>query len=122
VRGIGTDIVGVERMAGSLRRNATFAEAVFSAEERRYCEAQARPARHYAARFAAKEAFLKAVGRGIFDGIPLPEIEVVGGPGGQPLLRLGPAAAAALGDAGGLHALVSLSHEGGLALAFVVVQ
>jgi holo-[acyl-carrier protein] synthase len=122
VRGIGTDIVGVERIAGSLRRSAAFAEAVFSPEERRYCDAQARPAQHYAARFAAKEAFLKAIGRGIFDGVALPDIEVVGGAGGQPLLRLGPTAAAALGEVGGLRALVSLTHEGGLALAFVVIH
>lgn len=122
MRGIGTDIVGVERLAGSLRRSTAFAEAVFSPEERRYCEAQARPAQHFAARFAAKEAFLKALGRGIFDGIALPDIEVVAGPAGQPQLRLGPTAAAALGEAGGAAALVSLTHEGGLALAFVVIH
>ncbi len=112
----------VERIARSLHRLPAFAEAVFSPEERRYCDAQPRPPQHYAARFAAKEAFLKAVGRGIFDGVSLPEIEVVRELDRAPALRLGPTAAAALAAAGGRDALVSLSHDGGMALAFVVVR
>jgi holo-[acyl-carrier protein] synthase len=121
MKGIGTDIVDVERLAAKIRRRASFVEMVFSADERRFCEAQARPAQHFAARFAAKEAFLKALGRGVFSGVPLSEIEVVREKGGRPGLRLGPAAAAALGAAGGRQALVSLSHEGGMAIAFVAV-
>jgi holo-[acyl-carrier protein] synthase len=118
---VGTDIVEIARIGRSLRRQPAFAEAVFSEEERRYCEAQARPDQHYAARFAAKEAFLKAVGRGVLDGVALGEIEVTRAPDRAPALRLGPTAAAALAAAGGREALVSLSHDGGIALAFVVV-
>jgi holo-[acyl-carrier protein] synthase len=118
---VGTDIVEVERLARSLRRQPEFATSVFSDEERRYCDAQARPEQHYAARFAAKEAFLKAVGRGVLDGVPLPEIEVVRAPRQAPAFRLGPSAAAALANAGGREALVSLSHDGGMAVAFVMV-
>ena len=118
---VGTDIVEVERLARSLRRQPAFATSVFSDEERLYCDAQARPAQHYAARFAAKEAFLKAVGHGVLDGVALPEIEVVRAPREAPALRLGPSAAAALADAGGRQALVSLSHDGGMAVAFVMV-
>jgi holo-[acyl-carrier protein] synthase len=122
MRGVGADIVDVERLARSLRRGPDFAESVFTDGERRFCEAQARPDRHFAARFAAKEAFLKAVGRGVLDGVELRDIEVVREDGGRPALRLGPTAAAALARAGGAEALVSLSHDGGIALAFVVVD
>ncbi len=122
MRGVGTDIVEVERLERSLARGASFAETVFTDGERRFCESQARPAQHFAARFAAKEAFLKAVGRGVLDGVALRDIEVVREAGGRPSLRLGPSAAAALAAAGGTGApLVSLSHDGGMALAFVVV-
>jgi holo-[acyl-carrier protein] synthase len=121
MRSVGTDIVEIARIGRSLRRQPAFAEAVFSEEERRYCDAQARPDQHYAARFAAKEAFLKAVGRGVLDGVALGEIEVTRAPDRAPALRLGPTAAAALAAAGGREALVSLSHDGGMALAFVVV-
>ncbi len=121
MRSVGTDIVEIARIGRSLRRQPAFAEAVFSEEERRYCDAQARPDQHYAARFAAKEAFLKAVGRGVLDGVALGEIEVTRAPDRAPSLRLGPTAAAALAAAGGREALVSLSHDGGMALAFVVV-
>lgn len=119
--GVGTDIVDVHRLAASLRRQGAFAETVFTGEERRFCEAQPHPERHYAARFAAKEAFLKALGLGVFSGVALQEIEVVREASGRPRLRLGPSAAAALRAVGGDDALVSLSHDGDMALAFVVV-
>jgi holo-[acyl-carrier protein] synthase len=119
---IGTDLVQIERVAKILRRQPAFAETVFSSEERRYCDAQARPEQHYAARFAAKEAFLKAVRRGVLDGIALGEIEIVHDRAGAPAFQLGPAAAAALAAIGGREALVSLSHDGGMALAFVMVR
>jgi holo-[acyl-carrier protein] synthase len=122
MQSIGTDLVDVARLGRSLRRQPAFAETVFSEEERRYCDARARPERHYAARFAAKEAFLKAVGRGVLDGIALAEIEVIREEGQAPAFRLGPNAAAALAATGGRQALVSLSHDGGMALAFVVVR
>lgn len=122
IAGIGTDLVEVARLEKSLARTKEFASRVFTAAERRYCEARARPGEAYAARFAAKEAFLKAVGRGILDGIPLAQIEVVNEPSGEPRLVLGPAAAKAMRERGAREASVSLSHAGGNAVAFVVVQ
>jgi holo-[acyl-carrier protein] synthase len=121
MRSVGTDIVEIARIGRSLRRQPAFAAEVFSADERSYCDAQARPEQHYAARFAAKEAFLKAVGRGVLDGVALDEIEVTRSGDRAPAFRLGPTARAALTEAGGREALVSLSHDGGVALAFVVV-
>lgn len=119
--GVGTDIVSIARLDRSLSRGAAFAESVFSDEERRFCDAQRRPAQHYAARFAAKEAFLKALGVGIFTGVALRDIEVQRDGDGAPRLRLGPTAAAALERAGGAAPLLSLSHENDLAIAFVVI-
>lgn len=122
VKGVGTDIVAIERLARSIRRRPAFLSAVFSDEERLYCEAQARPEQHYAARFAAKEAFLKAVGRGVFGGVALRDIEVVREADRGPVLRFGATATDALSAVGAVEALVSLSHDGDIALAFVVVK
>ncbi|MGI5860845.1 MAG: holo-ACP synthase [Myxococcales bacterium] len=119
--GIGTDIVEIDRLERSLQRER-FAEGVFGEREQAYCEARPRPAQHYAARFAAKEAFLKALGLGIFSGVALRDIEVVREGDEAPRLELGPTAARALEAAGCTQALVSLSHAGNLACAFVVVQ
>jgi holo-[acyl-carrier protein] synthase len=121
LRGVGTDIVDVSRLARSMRRRNAFADAVFGSEERRFCDSQRRPELHYAARFAAKEAFLKALGLGILGGVELTDIEVVCGREGPPRLRLGPTAAAALSRAGGAAAVLSLSHERRMAIAMVVL-
>jgi holo-[acyl-carrier protein] synthase len=121
VRGVGTDIVDVNRLARSLRRRDEFAETVFSSDERRFCDSQRYPEHHYAARFAAKEAFLKALGLGIFSGIALTDIEVVRHRDSGPQLRLGPTAAAALARVDGKAPLLSMSHHRHVTLAIVVV-
>jgi len=121
VAGIGTDLVEVARLERSLQRTRSFAERVFTKAERDYCGRRKSSGEAFAARFAAKEAFLKAVGRGIFDGIPLTQIEVVNAESGEPRLSLGPAARRAMEERGGPDALVTLSHAGGNAVAFVVV-
>ena len=122
VKGAGTDIVHVARLGRSLARGPSFAREVFTSEERRYCELRHRPAQHFAARFAAKEAFLKAVGVGVFSGISLQDIEVVKDEVGPPRLRLGPSAARALERVGARRSHLSLSHERDYAIAFVVLS
>jgi holo-[acyl-carrier protein] synthase len=121
LRGVGTDIVDVSRLARSMRRRSAFADAVFGPDERGFCDSQRHPELHYAARFAAKEAFLKALGLGILDGVALTDIEVVCDREGQPRLRLGPTAATALSRAGGDAAVLSLSRERRMAIAMVVL-
>jgi holo-[acyl-carrier protein] synthase len=121
MRGVGVDLVDIERFSAKLARGGSFRAEVFSDAECGYCESQALPATHYAARFAAKEAFLKAVGRGLFEGIALNDIEVLRDRDAAPSLRLGPSASAALSAIGATEARVSLSHDGGLAIALVVV-
>ena len=86
--GTGIDIIEVERIAIRVGRDNGFKEFVFSKNEMSYCDAKASPFEHYAARFAAKEAFLKAVGRGWDSGLQWNEIEIVNESNGKPALRI----------------------------------
>jgi holo-[acyl-carrier protein] synthase len=118
VLGIGVDIVETARIQSSLDRfGDRFLRRVFTQGERDYCSSMPFPARHYAARFAAKEAVSKAFGTGIGSHIGWRDIEVMRKPTGEPYIQLhGPAAdlAATLGV---LHALVSLSHSDNYSVA-----
>lgn len=120
--GIGVDIVEIERVTRSLKRSARFAPTVFSRTERAYGKARPRPHQHLAACFAAKEAFLKALGEGIYSGIPLPQIEVVRRRSGEPWLRLGKEAKSRLAKRGYRTATVTLSHNRSSAVAVVLLQ
>lgn len=86
--GIGTDIIEVERVEEKLLRTEGLMAELFTHAEIAYCESKRFPAQHFAARFAAKEAFLKAMGTGWSDGYRFGEIEVVNDPAGKPGLRV----------------------------------
>jgi holo-[acyl-carrier protein] synthase len=117
---LGMDVVAVDRIrrliapeAGT--RAARFLERCFTQDERAYCDARRDPATHYAARFAAKEAAMKALGASRFT-----DFEVARGDG-APTLRLHGAAALAQARAGArLH--LTLTHDAGVAAAVVVVE
>lgn len=85
---IGVDIVEIERMRAILERTPSFKTRVFSEAERAYCDKKARPECHYATRFAAKEAVLKALGTGFSEGIGVRDIEVVLNAKGKPQVKL----------------------------------
>lgn len=85
---IGVDIVEIERMRAILERTPRFKKRVFSEEERDYCDKKGRPECHYATRFAAKEAVLKALGTGFSEGIGVRDIEVVLNAKGKPQVKL----------------------------------
>jgi len=87
IQGIGVDIVEVERIKQRITSNSGFCELVFSIEEIAYCTKKAIPYESYAARFAAKEAFLKAVGTGIDFTIDLNEIQVLNNEFGKPYFK-----------------------------------
>jgi holo-[acyl-carrier protein] synthase len=121
VVGIGIDLCPISRMARAMERHGgRFEERVFTAAERAYCRARANAAEHFAARFAAKEALLKALG--VPPGLSWHELEVCSGGDGAPRLALsGEAArAAAARGADALH--LSLSHSGDMAAAVVVAE
>ena len=71
---VGVDMVEIARMEKVLGRRPNFAKRVFTKEERAYCDRMARPAQHYAARFAAREAVLKALGTGFSRGIGFADV------------------------------------------------
>jgi holo-[acyl-carrier protein] synthase len=113
--GVGIDLLEIERMERALKRHPRLAERVFTAAERSYAAARARPGRHLAARFAAKEAVVKALG--LSGGFGLGEIEVV--PGEPPTARLSGRVAAA---AGGRNVTISLTHSRDFAAAVAIAD
>ena len=120
IGGVGVDLVDIARIDEISRRSERFAQRVFTADERRQGAARRGSARHLAACFAAKEAFLKAIGIGLWGGVPLRQIEVVHEPNRQPRLKLGPLAEQALRRAGCTSALLALSYERRVAVAVVL--
>jgi len=121
--GVGVDLAEVQRVADLLQKySGRFAARVFTDGERAYCESMPNPSLHFAARFAAKEAFLKAIGTGLARGISWKEIDIQRLASGQPVLVLTGQAAEELKRLGATRAHVSLSHTQGHACAMVVVE
>jgi holo-[acyl-carrier protein] synthase len=116
VLGMGIDLVDVARLEGLLARWPRMAARLFTEAERGYAAARHRPGEHLAARFAAKEATFKALGTG-WPAIGWHDVEVVREGGGPDLVLRGRAAELA----GGARSLVSLAHDGGLAVAQVLL-
>jgi len=87
--GIGTDIVNINRMEHSLKKHGfSFKNRIFSKKEISYCEKKKNSSSFYAKRFAAKEAFTKALGTGIRKGVNLKNIEITNNVYGKPLILL----------------------------------
>jgi holo-[acyl-carrier protein] synthase len=116
VPGIGLDLIEIERLERAIARRPSLATRVFSAGELEYAGRHRRPGRHLAARFAAKEAALKALGLG---GLRLHEVEVRGGGDTPPRLVLHGEAAARAASAG-IELAVSLTHSREHAAAVVM--
>ncbi|HUW59782.1 MAG TPA: holo-ACP synthase [Candidatus Bathyarchaeia archaeon] len=117
--GIGTDIVEVANIARRIE-NPPFLR-LFSDRERAYAEAQpARRAEIYAARWAAKEAFAKALGAGLRAEWPLDEIEIVHDASGRAMIEIGPALRPYLPAPSRIHC--SISHTAAFACAFVIIE
>jgi len=123
IAGIGVDLVHVPRIRQAIERwQERFLERVFTAEEIAYARRRRDPAEHLAARFAAKEAALKALGTGLSMGVRWREVEVRRARGEPPRLALS-GRTAALGAARGVRVLhVSLTHDGEYALAQVLAE
>jgi holo-[acyl-carrier protein] synthase len=113
--GLGIGLWGIERLDRTLDRHPRLAERVFTEAERDYAAARARPGRHLAARFAAKEAVVKALG--LSGGFGLREIEIVAGE--PPAVSLSGRAAEA---AGGERVEISLTHSRDFAAAVAIVD
>ncbi|MBK8480485.1 MAG: holo-ACP synthase [Proteobacteria bacterium] len=121
VIGIGLDLVTVSRFARMIERyGERLLGRLFTAGERAYCAKYAQPAQHYAARFAAKEALLKALG--VPHGLSWHELEVVSAASRAPQIHLSGRAAEAARQLGITRLLVTLTHERDLAAAMIVAE
>src|SRR5215467_11402185 len=119
--GTGIDSAEVERIAQSIGRfGARFTERVFTAEEIRYCESKANAVERYTARFAAKEAGMKAIGTGWSRGVRWQDIEVVRLPGGRPTIAFHGKASEIFRQTGGVRVHLSLTHSEQYAMAQVI--
>lgn len=121
ILGIGTDITEVARIAKSIENNS-FKIKVFSVTEIAYCESKVNKAENYAARFAAKEAFVKALGTGLRGKMAINEIEVVNDQLGKPSIHLLGKTAENLLDRNIQAIHISLSHVKDMAMATVVLE
>lgn len=118
--GVGVDMVEISRMERILKRTPRFRERVFSEEERAFCDATTRPAAHYACRFAAREAVLKALGCGFAPGVRYSDVTVGADAAGRPCALLSGRAAEVARERGVLAVAISLSFTREMAVANAV--
>ncbi len=118
IGGLGVDICEIDRMERALARHPTLSERVFTAEERAYCDGKARPAESYAARFAAREAVIKALGG--YRGKRWQDISVSRHPSGAPSIVLAGNAKVRADAMGISRVLITFTHERALAVAMAV--
>lgn len=122
VKGIGVDLVRIARVRQLIDRwDQRFLSRVFTAEELSYCLGRKRPEQHLAARFAAKEAALKALGTGLSFGVRWREIEVRRDRGEAPTIHFSGRMRDLSEERGATGNLVSLTHDGEYAMAHVLL-
>ncbi|MEO8041608.1 MAG: holo-ACP synthase [Acidobacteriota bacterium] len=120
---IGIDIVEVYRIAETMARTPRFAERVFTDRERKYCDMKgAAAAQSYAGRFAAKEAFLKALQTGWRGKITWQDIEILSDDQGVPSLHISGEAKTLFENSGAIEAHISISHTSEHAVAQVIFE
>ena len=123
IYGIGIDLVEISRMEQVMQRwGARFIRRVFTRNEAAFCSGRVFPASAFALRFAAKEAFSKAMGTGMRKGVRWRDIEVTSLPGGRPHLMLHGRSRALCREAKVSHVHLSLTDEGAYAAAVVVLE
>jgi holo-[acyl-carrier protein] synthase len=123
--GIGVDLAEVDRIRDALERaetGARFRDRIFTRGEQAYCERRKRKYESYAARFAAKEATMKALGSGWGRNVGWTEIEVVREPGGRPEIRLHGKTAAFASKLGIRRFALALTHTAETAMAEVIAE
>jgi holo-[acyl-carrier protein] synthase len=120
---IGVDIIEVRRVRETIERTPRFAQRVFTETERAYCESRgAVAAQHYAARFAAKEAALKALQTGWSGGITWQDVEVASKESGAPLILFHGRARELYDQSGATSAHLSIAHTTEHAIAEVILE
>ena len=121
--GLGLDIAEIDRIEAAITRHGTpFLERLFTPAEVSYCESHKNRFERYAARFAAKEAAMKALGTGWSRGVRWRDIEVAREPSGKPTIRLEGVAQQIAQRMGVKSISLSITHSGNLALAHVIFE
>jgi len=121
--GTGIDIAEVPRIADSIARfGERFLRRVFTEGEQRYCDSKANRSERYAARFAAKEAAMKALGTGWNHGVRWRDVEVCRQPGGRPTIQFHGKASEFAARLGAKHVALSISHTADQAIAQVILE
>jgi holo-[acyl-carrier protein] synthase len=121
--GTGIDIAEVPRIAQAINRHGDrFLRRIFTEGEIQYCESKANRVERYAARFAAKEAAMKALGTGWNHGVRWRDVEVCREPGGRPTIAFHGKAAEVASKLGAVHMALSLSHTASEAIAQVILE
>ena len=121
ILGVGIDLVGIEKIAKSVRRES-FLRKVFTPGETEACIGLSNPAEHFAGKFAAKEAFMKAIGKGIRQKVWFTQIEVLSSETGAPNIRASGEAARTMKEMGVTRVHASISHSEGMAVAVVILE
>lgn len=120
--GLGTDIIETERIEQLMARGTTYLQTIFTPAEIAYCESKSRKSQHYAARFAAKEATLKALGTGWRKGAAFCDIEVVNNGEGSPGVRVTGKVQELFAQHGIQHTSISMSHTHQSAIAVIILE
>lgn len=121
--GLGVDIAEIDRIEAAIRRHGqAFLERVFTPTEISYCEGHRNKFERYAARFAAKEAAMKALGTGWRKGVRWRDIEVKNQAGGKPTISLAGAAGEHAARLGATRFSLSITHSGNMAFAEVILE
>ncbi len=121
--GTGIDVAEVERVSAAITRYGDrFLERIFTPDERRYCDSKANRFERYAARFAAKEAAMKALGTGWNHGVRWQDCEVVRQPGGRPTIAFHGKAAEFAAKLGVKNTALSITHTAEQAFAQVILE
>jgi holo-[acyl-carrier protein] synthase len=123
ILGTGVDLAEVDRIRRSIERYGTrFIERVYTTREIAYVERKANKYERYAARFAAKEAGMKAIGTGWKHGVRWQDFEVTNLPSGKPTLALHGVAASVAAELGVKNVALSLTHTAELGMAHVILE
>lgn len=121
IAGIGTDIIEVRRITRSIN-NQSFLDRVYSHREQELCAGKQSREQSLAARFAAKEAFMKALGTGWSEGVRFAEIEILSDNAGAPYIALSGASQKQADALGVVNIHVTLSHVKEMATATVILE
>ncbi len=122
ITGLGSDIIEVSRVRKSIETISGFREKIFSGTEISYCEKKKNKFESYAARFAAKEAFFKALGTGWRNGMAFCEVEIINDELGKPVMILTGRSLEEKEKYGITAVHVSLSHTKESAVAVVILE